>query len=58
MLSQSRYSRAMSANLGEVERRLRSVEQRLERAVGSTSSRAVQTADHRSQSTKRGALKT
>jgi hypothetical protein len=35
MLSQSRYSRAMSANLGEVERRLRSVEQRLERAVGS-----------------------
>jgi hypothetical protein len=46
MLSQSRYSRAMSANLGEVERRLRSVEQRLERAVGSTSSRAVQSADH------------
>jgi ElaB/YqjD/DUF883 family membrane-anchored ribosome-binding protein len=32
MFSQPRYSRAISAQVGEVERRLRSLEQRLERA--------------------------
>jgi hypothetical protein len=34
MHGQSGHSRAMSANVGEIERRLRSVEQRLERVGG------------------------
>src|ERR1700730_2309984 len=46
MLGRSEYSRAMSANVGEIERRLRSVEQRLERVGGRASASAVQTADH------------
>jgi ElaB/YqjD/DUF883 family membrane-anchored ribosome-binding protein len=46
MLGQSGYSRAMSANVGEIERRLRSVEQRLERVGGRASAGAMQTADH------------
>jgi ElaB/YqjD/DUF883 family membrane-anchored ribosome-binding protein len=46
MLSQSGYSRARSANVGEIERRLRSVEQRLDRVGGRASASAMQTADH------------
>jgi hypothetical protein len=47
MLGQSQYSRrAMPANVGEIERRLRSVEQRLERADGRTSAGAMQTTGH------------
>src|ERR1700738_2041173 len=46
MLGQSGYSRAMSANVGEIERRLRSVEQRLERVGGRASASTLQTADH------------
>jgi hypothetical protein len=38
MPGQSGYSRATSANVGEIERRLRSIEQRLERA-GATAQR-------------------
>jgi ElaB/YqjD/DUF883 family membrane-anchored ribosome-binding protein len=45
MLGQSAHSRALSANVGEIERRLRSLVQRLERAGGRASARAVQTAD-------------
>ena len=36
----------MSANVGEIERRLRSIEQRLERAGGRAAASAAQTADH------------
>jgi hypothetical protein len=39
-------SRAMSANVVEIERRLRSLEQRLERASGRVPARAEHTADH------------
>ena len=46
MLGQFGHSRAMSVNVGEIERRLRSVEQRLERVGGRASSSALQTADH------------
>jgi ElaB/YqjD/DUF883 family membrane-anchored ribosome-binding protein len=50
MLGQFGHSRAMSANVsdnvGEIERRLRSVEQRLERVGGRASASAAQTADH------------
>ena len=46
MLGQSGHSRAMSANVGEIERRLRSVEQRLERVGGRASASTLQTADH------------
>ena len=46
MFGQFGYSRAMSANVGEIERRLRSLEQRLERAGGRVSARAEHTADH------------
>jgi ElaB/YqjD/DUF883 family membrane-anchored ribosome-binding protein len=46
MPGQSGYSRATSPNVGEIERRLRSIEQRLERAGGRASASAVQTADH------------
>ena len=45
MLGQSGYSRAMSANVGEIERRLRSLEQRLERVGSRTSASAAKTAD-------------
>ena len=46
MLGRSGYSRAMSANVGEIERRLRSVEQRLERVGGRAFASAIQTTDH------------
>jgi ElaB/YqjD/DUF883 family membrane-anchored ribosome-binding protein len=46
MFGQSGYSRAMSANVGEIERRLRSVEQRLERVGSRASTNATNTADH------------
>jgi ElaB/YqjD/DUF883 family membrane-anchored ribosome-binding protein len=46
MLGQSGYSRAVSANVGEIERRLRSLEQRLARTGGRASANAAQTADH------------
>ena len=42
MFSQSGYSRAMSADLAEIERRLRALEKRLERA-GSRTARALST---------------
>ena len=45
MFRQSAYSRAMSADLGEIERRLRSLEKQLERLGGRASATAVQTAD-------------
>ena len=45
MFSQSGYSRAMSADLAEIERRLRALEKRLERAGSRTASGAVQAAD-------------
>jgi ElaB/YqjD/DUF883 family membrane-anchored ribosome-binding protein len=44
MFSQSGYSRAMSADLAEIERRLRALEKRLERAGSRTASGAVQAA--------------
>ena len=46
MLGRSGYARAMSTNVGEIERRLRSIEQRLERAGGRASASASQTADY------------
>jgi ElaB/YqjD/DUF883 family membrane-anchored ribosome-binding protein len=45
MFDQARYSRAISANVGEIERRLRSVEQRLERAGGSAFAKPAQAAN-------------
>jgi ElaB/YqjD/DUF883 family membrane-anchored ribosome-binding protein len=45
MFGQFGYSRAMPTNVGEMERRLRSIEQRLERAGGRASATAVRTAD-------------
>ena len=45
MFSQSGYSRAMSSDLAEIERRLRALEKRLERAGSRTASGAVQAAD-------------
>ena len=45
MLGQFGLSRASSANVGEIERRLRSLEQRLERAGSRASAGAVETAD-------------
>jgi len=45
MFSQSGYSRAMSADLAEIERRLRALEKRLERAGSRTASGAVEAAD-------------
>jgi ElaB/YqjD/DUF883 family membrane-anchored ribosome-binding protein len=45
MFSQSGYSRAMSADLAEIERRLRALEKRLERAGSRTATGAVQAAD-------------
>lgn len=46
MFGQSGYSPAMSANAGEIERRLRSMEKRLERVGVRTSASVVETADH------------
>jgi ElaB/YqjD/DUF883 family membrane-anchored ribosome-binding protein len=46
MLGRATYARAMSANLGAIDRRLRSIEQRLERAGGQVSLSAAQGADH------------
>jgi hypothetical protein len=45
MFRQSGYSRAISADLTEIERRLRSLEKQLERVGGRTSASAVQAAD-------------
>ncbi len=45
MLGQSRYSRAVSANLGDIEQRIQLLEQRLERVGGRASTSAVQTAN-------------
>jgi ElaB/YqjD/DUF883 family membrane-anchored ribosome-binding protein len=45
MFSQSTYSRAMSADLAEIERRLRALEKRLERAGSRTAAGAAQAAD-------------
>ena len=46
MFGRSRYSRVRSANMDEVERRLRSLERRLERVVGRTTATAKLTADY------------
>src|SRR5512140_1368026 len=46
MFGQSGYSRPMSANVREIERRLWSIEKRLERLRGRTSAGAVETAGH------------
>ena len=46
MFGQSGYSRTMSANVREIERRLRSMEKRLERVSVPTSASAVETTDH------------
>ena len=46
MFGQSTYSRSMSANVGEIEQRVRSLEQRLQRAGGRASAGAAQSADH------------
>ena len=45
MLGQFGFSRASSANVGEIERRLRTLEQRLERARNRASAGAMETAD-------------
>jgi len=45
MFRQSGYSRAISADLGEIEHRLRAIERRLERAGGRVSASAAQAAD-------------
>src|ERR1700716_4205551 len=45
MFGRSGYSRAISADIGEIERRLRALERNLERFGGRTSARAAQTAD-------------
>src|SRR5262245_20453185 len=46
MLGRNEYSRVPSAHVGDIERRLRSIERRLERAGGRASASATQTADH------------
>jgi ElaB/YqjD/DUF883 family membrane-anchored ribosome-binding protein len=46
MLGRNGYSRATSAHVGEIERRLRTIERRLERAGGRASASATQTVDH------------
>ena len=46
MLGRNEYSRVTSAHVGDIERRLRSMERRLERAGGRASASATQTADH------------
>ena len=45
MFGQSGYSRAISADIGEIERRLRALERRLERVGSRTSAGAAQAAD-------------
>jgi len=45
MFHQSGYSRALSVDIGEIERRLRGLEQRLERLGSRTSARTVDAAD-------------
>jgi ElaB/YqjD/DUF883 family membrane-anchored ribosome-binding protein len=45
MFGQSGYSRAISADIGEIDRRLRALEDRLERVGGRASASAVQAAD-------------
>ncbi len=45
MFRQSGYSRAISADISEIERRLRALEKHLERAGGRTSASAMQAAD-------------
>jgi ElaB/YqjD/DUF883 family membrane-anchored ribosome-binding protein len=45
MFHRSRYSRAISADIGEIERRLLSLERQLGRIGGRTSAAAVETAD-------------
>ena len=45
MLGQSGYSRAMLPNVREIERRLRSLEQRLERVGGRTSASTAEVAE-------------
>ena len=46
MLGRSGYSRAVAANVGEIERRVRSLEQRVQRVGGRATASAAQTADH------------
>jgi len=41
MLGRSRYSRTVSANVGEIERRVRSLEQRVRRVGGRASASAA-----------------
>ena len=45
MLGRSEYSRGISADIGDIERRLRVLERRLERLGGRTSASAAQAAD-------------
>ena len=45
MFGQSGYSRAISADIGEIDRRLRALERRLERVGSRTSASAAQAAD-------------
>ena len=45
MFGRSGYSRAISADIGEIERRLRALERNLERFGGRTSASAAQTAE-------------
>jgi ElaB/YqjD/DUF883 family membrane-anchored ribosome-binding protein len=45
MFGKSGYSRAISADIGEINRRLRTLEHRLERAGGRTAASAAQAAD-------------
>ena len=46
MPGRSGYSRAISATVGDIEQRLRSLERQLERAGSRGSAKAVETADH------------
>jgi ElaB/YqjD/DUF883 family membrane-anchored ribosome-binding protein len=46
MIGRSGYSRAIAANVGEIERRLRSLERQLERAGSRGSAKAAQAYDH------------
>jgi len=46
MLGRSGYARARPTNFGDIERRLHSLEQHLERIGSRTTTRAIQTADH------------
>jgi ElaB/YqjD/DUF883 family membrane-anchored ribosome-binding protein len=46
MFAQSQSRRSMSISTDEIEKRLRLLERRLDRAIGRTSASAVETADH------------